>query len=125
MPNFNYYVQGSPSTLFDEANPDWSPSINLGYKKMKPSDIGSHWFIRRQQRAECRRRTVGEQVVHLPEDFPPDVAMDASPQETTDPADDNPSTRDFGCQTDLTIDMISAVEFECQSLRSELQATKS
>ena len=28
----DHFVSGSPSALFDENNPDWAPSLNLGYE---------------------------------------------------------------------------------------------
>ena len=33
----DHFVSGMPSSLYDESNPDWAPSINLGHGNHPPS----------------------------------------------------------------------------------------
>ena len=47
-----HFISGKPSPLLDSTNPDWSPSVNMGYHTCKRTDT------ERYHRAQKRRRQV-------------------------------------------------------------------
>ena len=48
-------ISGKPSLLYDETNPDWAPSLNLGGAP-EPESTSLARYERVQQRREKRRR---------------------------------------------------------------------
>ena len=51
----DHFISGKPSPLYNSANPDWIPSLNLGYTDgtTGPDEVG---YKRAQERAaKCRR----------------------------------------------------------------------
>ncbi|XP_041362560.1 uncharacterized protein LOC121378453 [Gigantopelta aegis] len=49
-----HFISGKPSTLYDETNPDWVPSLNLGYKQCTSTDPGQR-YSRLQNRKETKQ----------------------------------------------------------------------
>ena len=49
---------GQPSQLYDDSNPDWAPSLNMGWvgSNDQPAHCGQSRYERIQQRREKRRR---------------------------------------------------------------------
>ena len=58
----DHFVLGSPSTLFDESNPDWAPSLNLGYDSESMNSTSMKAKTGRYERAveKARKRTIDE-----------------------------------------------------------------
>ena len=50
----DHFVSGSPSALFDENNPDWAPSLNLGYEGMDSIEAKSGRYERAVKRSTKR-----------------------------------------------------------------------
>ena len=50
----DHFVSGSPSALFDENNPDWAPSLNLGYEGMDSIEAKSGRYERAVKRSKKR-----------------------------------------------------------------------
>ena len=49
-----YISVGQPAQLYDELNPDWAPSLQLGWELIQPES--SSRYERNQQRRDKRRR---------------------------------------------------------------------
>ena len=49
-----HFVSGSPARLFDETNPDWIPTLHLGYCTGEQSEVVS--LTLRYDRANCKER---------------------------------------------------------------------
>ena len=49
-----HFVSGSPSALFDENNPDWASSLNLGYEGMDSIEAKSGRYERAVKRSKKR-----------------------------------------------------------------------
>ena len=58
----DHFVSGSPSTLFDESNPDWAPSLNLGYDSESMNSTSMKAKTGRYERAveRAKKRTIDE-----------------------------------------------------------------
>ena len=54
---------GKPATLFDEYNPDWAPSMNLGYES--PCSSTSASVARHARLLSRKRRTEGDNIYQL------------------------------------------------------------
>ncbi|KAH6920724.1 hypothetical protein HPB50_028286 [Hyalomma asiaticum] len=70
-----HFVSGRPSHLFDDCNPDWAPSVSLGYGF--PSPNGSRYHRRKE-----RSQRTGDEVPHHadePDDGDEPDPMRASP----------------------------------------------
>ena len=50
----HFVSSGSPSALFDENNPDWAPSLNLGYEGMDSIEAKSGRYERAVKRSKKR-----------------------------------------------------------------------
>ena len=69
----DHFVCGSPSALFDQNNPDWAPSLNLGYESVSMPSIEakSERYGRAIERSRKRAMTsIDEGETQTPE---PDV----------------------------------------------------
>ena len=66
----DHFVSGSPSALFDENNPDWAPSLNLGYdsESMDSIEAKSGRYERAVERS--RKRGIGELEPEVDPDIP-------------------------------------------------------
>ena len=62
---FNLTSPGKPSELNDRCNPDWVPSLNMGYNNTSTAQIASchSRFIRLQQRGRVKVRSIHEYIV--------------------------------------------------------------
>ena len=53
----DHFISGCPSQLYDTTNPDWVPSINLGYVRTTSGSATSNaWYSRALMRASKRQR---------------------------------------------------------------------
>ena len=48
----NHFISGQPSKLYETRDPDWAPSINLGYSPHSGNTSGIERFNRRKRRRE-------------------------------------------------------------------------
>ena len=114
----DHFVSGCLSALFEDANPDWVPSLNLGYNtKGKGSDIKakSGRFTRVFGRS-ARKRSLLEQETKL--------ASDAEIQ-LPEEIDSETTCSDVHTQTDSsTYDMEGSQQQEISHLRGQLNAAK-
>ena len=62
---FNLTSPGKPSELNDRYNPDWVPSLNMGYNSTSTAQIASchSRFIRLQQRGRVKVSSIHEYIV--------------------------------------------------------------
>ena len=66
----DHFVSGSPSALFDENNPDWTPSLNLGLDS-ESMDSTEAKFGRYQRAVErSRKRSIGELELEVDPEIP-------------------------------------------------------
>ncbi|KAM7310279.1 hypothetical protein ISCGN_007192 [Ixodes scapularis] len=133
-------LAGSPAALFDCNNPDWAPSLSLGYER-RGGDLDSA----RYERQKARRKS-GPQP---PTSRAPDTAAseitassslpstslqasttagisDEAPDERDAPTASahallkDTTTAEFGCQTEMTAASIKGLEQEVRSLHEEV-----
>ena len=62
-----YFMSGKPASLYDQTNPDWLPTLNLGYERMTSSESCSRTAVVRWERASERdqRRAVQQEIEEL------------------------------------------------------------
>ena len=48
----NHFISGRPSKLYETCDPDWAPSINLGYSPHNGNTFGIERLNRRKRRRE-------------------------------------------------------------------------
>ena len=53
------FVTGSPSSLYDNTNPDWAPSQNIGHDKIKNTNLACERDARAKERS--RKRQIEEE----------------------------------------------------------------
>ena len=87
----DHFVSGSPSALFDENNPDWAPSLNLGYDSESMDSIEAK--SGRYERAVERSRKRG--IDELEPEVDPEI-----PEADDETADEGNSV---STQTDLSM----------------------
>lgn len=56
----DHFVSGSPSALFDENNPDWAPSLNLGYDSVNIETTEAKFGRYERVVERSRKRVIGE-----------------------------------------------------------------
>ena len=49
-----HFISGKPADLEDETNPDWLPSLNLGYTKFSDSHSQTERYGRRKARETAK-----------------------------------------------------------------------
>ena len=94
-----HFIHGKPAALFDEANPDWIPTCNLGYN-LKKADT-EHF-----QRALKRRRVLNQPSAS-------DTTDVCVPEPLHDSALSRQSVKpepERDCQTDITMHAIQVLE---------------
>ena len=104
-----HFIHGKPAALFDEANPDWIPTCNLGYN-LKKADT------ERFERALKRRRVLNEPSASGTTDVcvPEALHDSALSRQSVKPEPE----RD--CQTDITMHSIQVLEELCLLLSTQL-----
>ena len=88
----DHFISGSPATLFDSTNPDWVPSLKLGYEgdsSTATRQVG--WVLARHSRAisRSRKRTIAE--------------VDETPDPELADVDVKTPENESGTQIDLTM----------------------
>lgn len=66
----DHFVSGSPSTLFDENNPDWAPSLNLGYDSESMDSIEAKSGRYERAVGRSRKRTIDELELEVDPEIP-------------------------------------------------------
>ncbi|XP_064487682.1 uncharacterized protein LOC135399877 [Ornithodoros turicata] len=123
-----HFLSGSPSGLFDDCNPDWAPSLHLGYNA-EPAHDGR--YKRLMARHSRSRQAPPDANQHV--DISPETAMDITVHDTDVAVDECDMQQGnftaepvsgMSCQTDMTADHIHQLEVEVASLRKEMRAAK-
>ena len=58
---FRHFISGKPAYLYDEANPDWLPTLHIGHAKRKSKS--SKESTERWERKKARREAAKEMEV--------------------------------------------------------------
>ena len=125
-----FFVSGSPATLFDSTNPDWAPSLKLGYQEDGGGSCSTRSSTRsaRQLQVEqvsarhsravsrSRKRTIVE-VDAEPEPEIPELDI----SETTELEIETPGC---GTQTDLTMANIDEMRHRDEILQEQIDSLK-
>ena len=98
------HFSGKPAELYDEQNPDWIPSLNMGYQCKTGSLVR---FERAKKRTECQLQQKPELDASASEDMSVEKHADMDRED---------STCDLGVQT---MPYLESLESEVQSLRLE------
>ncbi|XP_077498994.1 uncharacterized protein LOC144112615 [Amblyomma americanum] len=126
-PNFRvcgaHFTTGAPADLFDNTNPDWAPSLHLGYST-RP--VGSDRHDRSQQRRQRKRcaeteMTGSEEPCGVAAPVP-DVPPSPHQAEEVDGAGEETGVY---VQTDMGMSDIGALEQECIRLNDCVYTTRS
>lgn len=110
----DHFVCGSPSALFDQNNPDWAPSLNLGYESVSMPSIEakSERYGRAIERSRKRAMT----------------SIDEGETQTPEPDVESLEGNSISTQTDLNMkgmdEEIAKREDEVSDLRTQLEVTK-
>ena len=117
----NHFVSGAPSKLYDNNNPDWAPSLKLGYESIDKTCIESR--TERYERGMKRRRMMLQEYAEN-ECTQPTLDMN----DNGEPEDSVQNGNSITIQTDLsyvTIDeeMIK-LRYEIDELRKENEKLK-
>ena len=92
---------GKPAYLYEEANPDWFPSVDLGYSTVVPDESRYARFVQRSVR---RQELLSSQDVECEMDhFVPD-------QHSTDDGDTTVQLIDASCQTDKELSELTVLQ---------------
>ena len=88
----DHFISGSPATLFDSTNPDWVPSLKLGYEgdsSTAARQVGQVSARRTRAISRFRKRTIAE--------------ADETPDPELADVDVETPENESGTQTDLTM----------------------
>ena len=103
---------GKPVPYYKQNNPDWAPSLNLGYH----SSCSSSSITTRSRYAHLRscveqKQSMIEEVVCVQQDD----GMEEEPRNDQEPVDS--SVVSAGCQTDLTLPDLNKLEAALANLK--------
>ena len=113
---FALYFLGKPSSIYDKDNPDWAPSLKLGYDCKKVKDSSPDRYNRAQERVEKRRRSEG--AIALME------LSKATMEETVDVGVSVEELNCKACQTDITSEYFTDLIQNEETLKKENAALK-
>ena len=105
----DHFVSGSPSALFDENNPDWAPSLNLGYDSESMDSVEAKSGRYERAVEKSRKRAIDE----LEPEVDPEI-----PEADDETADDSNSV---SIQTDLSMNDLDEDRAKRQDDISHLQ----
>ncbi len=92
-----HFISGKPADLEDETNPDWLPTLNLGYQKHTISQGKTERWSRRRAR-ETAKEEERDNCVELKETLSPPKDQDS---------DSISNLKDCSTQTELTSSLVS------------------
>ncbi|CAN8013760.1 unnamed protein product [Ixodes persulcatus] len=124
-----HFIKGKPSSLMDDANPDWAPTQHLGYERGE-QPLGE--ISARYQRSKKRQKKAVQSETSTPpcqslqdRASPLDSSMDPEPDRGSPPpscsVDSAASNREAAMQTDLTEEGLRAFDMDNRRLASELR----
>ena len=94
----NHLYIGKPAYLYEEANPDWAPSLDLGYSTAPPDESRHARYLQRSIR---RQKLLSSQ----------DGECEIIPSEdSTSVEEDSAVQFDASCQTDLELPQLSVLQ---------------
>ncbi|CAN8017847.1 unnamed protein product [Ixodes persulcatus] len=126
-----HFVTGPPAALFDSSNPDWAPSLSLGYER-RGGDADSA----RYERQKARSRAGKDRSTHIFKH--PDAFITGTPDQVVDEVNASPARANtsmggtttvgmfcsLGCQTETTAADIRSLEQEIARLNEEVYALR-
>ena len=103
---------GKPVPYYDQNNPDWAPSLNLGYH----NSCSISRITTRSRYEHLRSRVEQKQSMREEVDcVQQDDGMDEEPRNDQEPVDS--SVVSAGCQTDLTLPDLNELEAALANLK--------
>ena len=96
------FFSGKKSNLYDQLNPDWAPTVNLGLKRKQPCP---------DRYARQRKRLLSASAFENR-----DVNLCSENEELPEPA---VTDTGISCQTDIGLELMTAMQDELQQLRVE------
>ena len=124
----DHFVSGSPATLFDSTNPDWAPSLKLGYQEdgggscsTRSSTRSAGQVSARHSRAvsRSRKRTIVE-VDAEPEPEIPELEIETA----TELSEIAETPAGCSTQTDLTMANIDEMRHRDEILQEQIDSLK-
>ena len=115
----DHFISGKLATLFDQANPDWVPTLKMGYVQC---EVSGSAVVDRYERAKRRREAADAMLVlHGSQNYDDSTNGDC-PQ-----IDQEMATEVLGvaCQTDESADTVKRLQEENESQRCEILELKS
>ncbi len=112
-----HFVSGSPAQLFDQANPDWAPTLNMGYsndKQVKCASSTSRYNRAKERSTRKRRRSKTHQ--ELASDCNTSVVI-----EDQEPSEEVPGIE---AQTELSTKDLENLEKKMKELEKEVSQLK-
>ena len=109
---FALYFLGKPSSIYDKDNPDWAPSLKLGYDCNKVTESSQERYNRAKERVVKRRRTEGA------------IALIELSKATMDTGVTVDELNCKACQTDITTEYFTELIENEEKLRKENAALK-
>ena len=113
----DHFISGSPATLLDSTNPDWVPSLRLGYEgdsSTAARQVGQASARHSRTISRSRKRTIAE--------------VDNTPDPELADVDDETPENESGTQTDLTMADIDEASIrhhvEVKQLQEQIEALK-
>ncbi|XP_065297009.2 uncharacterized protein [Dermacentor albipictus] len=118
-----HFVKGRPSKLWQEADPDWAPTLLLGYsaKRGDPRRHARAAKRRNQARAAQARHAAEAAEATNPDDL---TASQLPAPRTDDEVGVEDGEKGIVVQTDMTMGDLEALEKECVSLNERLYAAR-
>lgn len=126
-----HFITGKPAKLFDETNPDWAPSLLLGYSA-KNTDPSRHRRLEKRRaekrQADAEKREAEAQTRRAEADavatgIQPCSDQPISPHETGETYADESDTG-VAVQTEMTMEDIQLLEQQCTSLNERLYVAR-
>lgn len=109
----DHFLSGKPSELYDDKNPDWVPSVNLGHNEMRCDPER----YERAKRREAKRRKLNEEHEQNEE---------REQDQELDEEQDGSSDHETGTsvQTDVTLKDMAALELNISCFKSQIEEMK-
>lgn len=101
----SHFLSGKPAALFDHSNPDWTPSVHMGYE-MKSGDVDRYHRIKKRKLYTSSSLEVGDECLD-----------DTEEHSTGNTTEAEVGYVDASSQTD---DYVASLEMDNTSLRTEL-----
>ena len=115
-----HFITGKPAPLFDENNPDWTPTVNMGYET-KGGDLDRYRHTKR--RRLCASTSLEPEIPCETPCLPSTPSSDDTLPLAESVRGDGSGHKDASSQTDT--DYVISLELDNASLRAEILQLKS